>query len=359
MRRSFPIFLLLAGIAAAASAQSGKSPRYSESVPTLEPDRRTERRADRRQPEDEDTIRVDTDLIVVPTIVRDRNGRAVTDISKQEFRVFEDGKEQEIAYFEAGDQPVTVALLLDTSYSSLFKLTEIQAAALRFIDLLRPDDRVMIVAFDEKVRVLCKPTDNRYALRLAVEAVRVGSGTSVYSAIEETLARHLSGIKGRKAIVLLSDGVDTTSAGPTPDSLLSLASETDSVVYSIRYDTFGDVQKSRQNQAEIRYDENDRPYQVLKPRAKGEREEDYRTADEFLRSLSVQTGGRLIDVRSAGNVREAFSQIADELRRVYGLGYYPSGDRQVGVRYAIKVRVYRPDLVVRARNGYEIAAGRR
>jgi VWFA-related protein len=278
----------------------------------------------------------------------------VTNLRRGEFKLFEDGVEQEIAYFAAEEQPFTVAILLDMSYSSVFKLEDIQSAALAFIALLRPEDKVMIVAFDEKVRVLCRPTNDRYALRLAIEAAKIGSGTSFYDAVGTALRDELSLIKGRKAVVMLSDGVDTTSKRSDARNLLRSVAETDVVFYPIRYDTYDDVQRTRQNQAEIRYDDDDRPYQVLKPRVKGEREEDYRAAAEFARAIASNTGGRVFDVSSTTNLGTAFRSIADELRRVYTLGYYPSGERKVGVRYAIKVRVYRPDLVVRARGGYRL-----
>ncbi|MBK8811847.1 MAG: VWA domain-containing protein [Acidobacteria bacterium] len=360
MDRYITAALLFSALTTVCVAQSGNVKTYSESVPTLErktsesdKPRKTEKKTD-----DDETIRVETDLIIVPTQVTDRSGRALTNLRKGEFKIFENNVEQEIAYFAAEEQPFTVALLLDMSYSSVFKIADIQSAALSFINQLKPDDKVMIVAFDEKVRVLCKPTNNRYALKLAVEATRIGSGTSLYSAIDGVLRDYFSTIKGRKAVVLLSDGVDTTSQSFDARSVMRSISETEVIFYPIQYDTYEDVQKTRQNQAEIRYDEDDRPYAVIKPRVKGEREEDYRAANEFVEDIADRTGGRTFKVSSTTNLASAFKTVADELRRVYSLGYYPSGNREVGVRYAIKVRVYRPNLVVRARNGYELSADR-
>lgn len=347
-------------VAVGAPAQSGNSKKYSESVPRLE--RRSAalvpQPESRRAGDDDETIRVDTELIIVPTQITDRSGRAVVNLRKSEFKIFENDAEQEIAYFAAEEQPFTVALLLDMSYSSIFKIDDIQFAAKSFISQLKPADKVMIVAFDEKVRVLCRPTDNRYAPKLAIEATRIGSGTSLYTAIDDVMRDYLSTVKGRKAVVVLSDAVDTTSKISDPVKLLRSIGETDVIVYPIQYDTYDDVQKTRQNQAEIRYDDNDRPYTVIKPRIKGERPEDYRIADDFVADIAEQTGGRPFRVNSATNLNDAFRSIADELRKVYSLGYYPSGERKVGVRYAIKVRVYRPNLIVRARNSYELSPDR-
>ena len=98
-----------------------------------------------------------------------RKGNAVVDLRKEDFKIFENGVEQEIAYFSDEDQPSTVALMLDMSYSSVFKLEEIQAAAWAFVSQLREDDRVMVISFAKKVQVLCEPTNNRKVLRLAID----------------------------------------------------------------------------------------------------------------------------------------------------------------------------------------------
>ena len=106
-------------------------------------------------------IRIDTDLVVIPVQVSERKGQPVVDLKQREFKIFENGVEQEIAYFSDEDQPFTVALMLDMSYSSVFKLQDIQAAALTFVNQLRENDRVMIVSFADKPRILCEPTNDR------------------------------------------------------------------------------------------------------------------------------------------------------------------------------------------------------
>ncbi|MBX7053891.1 MAG: VWA domain-containing protein [Pyrinomonadaceae bacterium] len=354
MYRSTVLFAILTLTAVHSAGQAGRVKGYSESIA------RKDRTSDNSarpvsvpKPEKDDGIvRIETDLVTVPVRVNTRKGRPVTDIDRSEFKIFENGEEQEIAYFSNSDEPFTVALLLDMSYSSVFKLPEIQAAAKAFIAQLRPSDRVMVVSFDEKVRVLCEATDNRLALRYAVEAAKVGSGTSLYSAIDAALNEKLRSVKGRKAIVLLSDGVDTTSVTATAKGLLRDIDEIDTLIYPIRYDTFDDVRKIRRKDAQILYDDNDRPYVVEAPLVKGEKEEDYAAAREFLSDLAERSGGRLQRVTSATNLNEAFARIAEELRKTYSLGYYPNSERTPDSRYFIKVRVYRPDLDIRARDNY-------
>jgi VWFA-related protein len=299
-----------------------------------------------------DVIKIETELVIVPTRIADRKGRAVAGLKREEFKIFEDGVEQELAYFSNEEQPFTVALVLDMSYSSVFKLKDIQGAAFEFVGQLRPADKLMIVSFDEKVNVLCEPTNNRKVLRLAIEATKIASGTSFYSALDVIFNQKFNSVPGRKAVVVLSDGVDTTSRKNIADKILNTVGETDVLVFPIQYDTYDDVQKSRRRNAQIFYDENDRPYTIEMPRVRGEREEDYRNANDFLKEISLQSGGRVYRVSSSSNLNEAFADIADELRKIYSLGYYPSVKAKAGDRHTVKVRVYRPDLVVRAKSSY-------
>ncbi len=354
MYRSIALFAILTITAALSAGQAGRVKGYSESIARGDrsSDTPDKPRSTPKPPKDDDIVRIETDLVTIPVRVNTRKGRPVTDIDRSEFKIFENGEEQEIAYFSNADEPFTVALLLDMSYSSVFKLPEIQAAAMAFVAQLRPSDRVMVVSFDEKVRILCEATDNRRALRYAIEGSKVGSGTSLYTALDAAINDKLRNIKGRKAVVLLSDGVDTTSVAATAKSILRDVDEIDTLIYPIRYDTFDDVRKIRRKDAQILYDDNDRPYIVEAPLAKGEKEEDYTAARDFLNQLAERSGGRLQRVTSATNLNEAFARIAEELRKTYSLGYYPSSERSPEGRYFIKVRVYRPDLEIRARDNY-------
>lgn len=336
-------------------AQSGFHKNYSESVSRNEADDPVvELKADQKKNDDE-IIRVDTDLVTIPVRVTSRRGRPVPDIRQGEFRIFENGVEQELAYFSSQDAPFTVALMLDMSYSSVFKLNEIQAAAMLFIAQLRKEDKVMVVSFDEKIRILCEATDNRKALRYAIEGAKIGSGTSVYTAVDNVLNEKFKSITGRKAIVLLSDGVDTTSKTAKPADIIRDIDEMDTLIYPIQYDTFDDVRDNRRKDAMVVYDDNDRPSVVEAPLVKGEKEDDYREAREFLADIASHSGGRVQRVSSTTNLNSAFARIADELRKIYSLGYYPSSEKTAGKRYSIRVRVYRPDLDIRARDNYSTA----
>lgn len=337
------------------NAQSGRVTGYSESSPSKVTNKSqlpaTSTRS-RTSPDDAEVVRVPTDLVTIPVRITTPAGKPVADLRRDEFKIFENGVEQEIAYFSNEEQPFTVVLVLDMSYSSVFKLEDIQLAARIFVSKLREHDRVMVVAFDEKPHILCEPTNDRRILRLAIDGAKIASGTALYDTLDVVVRERLARISGRRSIVLLSDGVDTSSETATAAEIEKSFAAEDVIVYPIQYDTFDDVQKSRKKDAEIRFDDNDRPYAVQAPPKKGEREQDYAAAREFLEKISGATGGRVYRVSSTTNLNDAFSNIANELRKVYSIGYYPSEDRQSGATYDIKVRVYRPDLKITARDRY-------
>jgi len=163
-------------------------------------------------PETEDeVVRVDTALVTVPVSVKNRNGGFIPNLRREDFRIFEDDVEQEISFFETADKPFTVALLLDVSDSMKIKLNEIQEAAIAFIEQLRPNERVIVVVFAKQIVTLTDATDDRKVLFEAIRRAQTGGGTSLYDAIETVINQHLHRVAGRKAIVILTDGVDTSS----------------------------------------------------------------------------------------------------------------------------------------------------
>lgn len=359
------ILFVIAAAFGIAGAQSGRTKNYSESKATTERSRTVGRAAPSGstdasgsqtagsvvQPEME-VIKVETDLVIVPFRVTDKSGRTIPDITRDEVKIFENSEERDIAYFSDLDQPFTVALVLDMSYSSVFKLKDIQEAAKKFVAHLRPADRVMVISFAEKPIVLCEATGDRRVLNIAIEGSRIASGTGLYLTLDMVLNEKLSRIPGRKAVVLLSDGVDTSSVGQTAAGVQKDVAESDTLIFPIKYNTYDDVQKSRRSTAPIQYDDNDKPYTVDTRPGKGERAEDYAVAKEFLQTIAQETGGRLYNVTSTTNLDQAFANIANELRKIYTLGYYPSSERESGASFEVKVRVYRPDLNIRTKERF-------
>jgi VWFA-related protein len=302
-----------------------------------------------------DVIRFDTSLVTVPVTVVDRYGKYVPLLQKDDFHIFEDGVEQKISYFATTDQPITVVLLIDTSGSTQFRLEDIHNAAIGFVDKLKPDDSVMVISFDDRITVLTKPTSDREAIYKAIRRSRTGGGTRLYDAVDSIFTQHLRSITGRKAVVLFTDGVDTTSHHASYNSTLREAEESEAPIYSVDYDTSGQSSVFTQGLPIPRGRGTILGLPLPGPGgtgAPGTRPGDYRRAVDYLHALSNATGGRFYSGDSMFGIGQAFSWIAEELSRQYSLGYYPRVAGNDGQRRAIKVRVNEPELVVKSRDSY-------
>ncbi len=285
---------------------------------------------------DEDTIKVDTNLVTVPVSVFDRNGLYIADLDKENFKIFEDGKEQQIEFFATSDMPVTVALLIDISPSTSFKIDEIQNAAIAFVDQLNPQDKVMVIEFDRSYRILTDPTTDRQRIYKAIRKANFGDGTSLYDTVDYTLRKAMRRVEGRKAIVLFTDGVDTTSSRSNYDRSVNEAEESESIIFPIYYNTFLD---QRMTSSTI----------LMKPNTRGE----YALAKQYLKDLADYTGGRVFDAAATGaGLIRTFESIAEELRRQYTIGFIPQETGTPGQRKTLKVRVNRASLIIRARDSY-------
>ncbi len=197
---------------------------------------------------DVDTLRIDTNLVTVPVIANDAGGLYVADLKQDEFTVYENGNQQTIAFFATVSAPFQVILMLDTSASTGEKLRQMQQAALAFVAQLQPADRVKIISFDNEVRDLNEFTNDREQLRSAILRTRSGEGTKLYDAFELAL-NTIRALKGRKAIVLFTDGVDYHSDGATFEGTLRGLDEEGVIVYPIRYDTRAQTERIAREQA--------------------------------------------------------------------------------------------------------------
>ncbi len=302
-----------------------------------------------------DVVRVDTSLVTVPVSVVDRYGKYVPSLKRDDFRIFEEGVEQKIAYFATADQPFTVILLIDTSGSTHFRLEDIQNAAISFVSKLKPGDSVMVISFDDRIEILARPTTDRETITRAIRRTRTGGGTRLYDAVDAVLMKHLKTISGRKAVVLFTDGVDTTSRH-SYDATVREAEESDAPIYTVDYDTSGGIGIMGQGlpmpgrRGGIIFG-TPFPYPGGGGGG-GASPADYRRATAYLHDLSNTTGGRFYSADSIISISQAFAWIAEELGRQYSLGYYPKTIGQAGQRRQIKVRVKEPDLVVKARDSY-------
>ena len=329
--------------------------------------------------DDDGVIKVQTNLVTMPVSVLDRDGRFISGLQQRDFKIFENGVEQKVDYFQSVEQPFTVILMLDVSPSTEFRIEEIQNAAITFINQLRPGDRVMVVSFDERVHILSPVTNNRAQLRNAIMEAEFGDGTSLYEAVDNVIYNQLSQIQGRKAVVLFTDGVDTTSRHAGYDDTLRATEEVDALFYTIRYDTQSDMNRGWGGGGGGGYPGGGYPggggrrgggrvitmADILngifsggggvyggRGGGIGGSAADYAKGRRYLETLALNSGGREFEAQSMYNIDAAFSGIAEELRRQYSLGYYPETVGHVGDRKQIKIRVMRTGVVVRAKNSY-------
>ncbi len=321
-----------------------------------------------------DVIKVETTLVTLPVSVTDRNGRYIPNLRKEDFRLWEDGVEQQVAFFNAVDKPFSVVLMIDTSGSTRFRLEDIQNAAITFVNQLRRDDKVMVVSFDNEVQVLSEFTTDRYRLRDAIMRTETGDSTRLYDAVDLVINDRLSRIDGRKAVVLFTDGVDTTSRHASYESNMRDAEELDALIYPVQYDTYSDMAGGGGGGGgggwpgtRVPTTPIDILIQILGGVSGGNNRNrggggggnrtgtsrnEYELANRYLQDISEVTGARKYQADSIQNISVAFSNIAEELRRQYSLGYYPKNPAQAGQRRQIRVRVNQPNLAVRTRDTY-------
>lgn len=307
---------------------------------------------------DDEVVTVESAIVTIPVSVHDRNGIYIPGLSKASFKIFENGKEQEIAYFGTSDKPFTVILVLDVSSSALFKIEEIRAAATAFIDELKAVDSVMVISFDANVHILTEPTTDRPKIYRAINKANFGGNTSLYDAVATSLGRRLDKIEGKKAIVLFTDGVDTSSRWASYNSTLADADEADAMIFPIYYNTFFQNRGITSGNGPMTGNPSiNIPGTMGGSVPKGMRSEDYVQGRQYLNDLADLTGGKVFRPESTpGGLSAAFRGIAEELRRQYNIGYHPSEIGENGERKQIRVRVNRPNLIIRARDSYIVGA---
>lgn len=320
--------------------------------------------------DDDEVVRVETNLITVPVSVLDRDGKYIPDLRKEDFRLFENDAEQEVAFFAPVDQPFTVALVLDMSGSTGPFRREIQRAANAFAGQLRAGDRAMVVSFASEIKVMCEPTDDRRELYNAISLSAQPEGsTTLYDAVDFVLNRKLKNIKGRKAIILFTDGMDTASRQATFESTLRDAEEADALIYPVQYDT---RTLSNPNNTQptptitvpgIPFPIPNRVPQMPQPRGGGQTPRNRRPASlpdahllpsRYLEALARKTGARHYRAEKLADIGQSFALIAEELRHQYSLGYYPKTIAKAGEQRRIKVKVNRTKVAVRARETYVV-----
>ena len=267
-------------------------------------------------------FRVEVDAVNILATIHDKDTRKfVTDLTKEDFEIYEDGVRQDITNFtQQINLPLTIALCMDTSSSVRLKLAFEKETAIDFLyAVMRPIDRALLVEFDTGVTLVHDFTSNPNDLVREIKLLRAGGGTSLYDAVYLVAEQKMLQEEGRKTVVILSDGADLTSKH-TFEEMLRMAYQAEITVYAISTTRFG---------ADIDHE-----------------------GDNALRQLTEGTGGRVFFPYSAEQLVSAFQEVDQELRSQYNLTYVPSNRKRDGAFREVKVKVARKNVSIRHRQGY-------
>jgi Ca-activated chloride channel family protein len=338
---------------------------------------------------EDEIVRVDTQLIPVPVVVRDHTGRPVMNLRAENFTIYEDGKPQRLASFATTDAPFEVALLLDTSGSTRAEVALIRRAANDFIEALRPGDRVAVVSFNTAeegaqklatVEVQTFLTDDRDALKEAVENIGASNGTPYYDALER-VAKEIfreppkAELRGRRALVALTDGVDSTSDSDFAAARARLL-QAGVLCYFVEVNTEDYVEDRLLRDCEddgrlsLSKVQLERYRRIFNPQADAQDYASfcqlgsfermqisrslYQLARQEMNQLARDTGGKTFDAPDLRSARAAFAEVADDIGKQYSLGYYSSNKARDGRFRQIRVEVRGlQGAQVNAREGYQ------
>jgi VWFA-related protein len=340
-----------------------------------------------------DVVRVETQLVSVPAVVTDGAGRPLTGLRAEDFQIFEDGRPQKIANFATTEAPFEVVLLLDTSGSTREEVGLIRRAALAFVEALRPGDRVAVLAFDTKqdgseklatVEVKTPLTDDRKELQEAIENIGASNGTPFYDSLERVTKEVFrdgprDALRGRRALVALTDGVDSTSESDF-ESAREMLKRAGLVSYFVEVNTEEYVEdrlmEDCQDDGALRlsHAQLERYRRVIAPGADAADFSDfcrmgqfermhasrtlYQIARQEMNQLARESGGKTFPVADLRDAQRAFRQVAEDIGTQYSLGYYPTNKTRDGAFRNIRVTVRGVrDAQVRARDGYRAPRG--
>jgi Ca-activated chloride channel family protein len=310
-RTLFPLALVVAAAAALAAQPQNPPPQNPQQPPQV-------------------PFRVGVELVSMNVTVTDGSQKYITDLSPEDFNVFEDGVKQEVTFFNKTNLPIALALLLDTSASMETKLPTAQEAAIGFAKKLRSQDLAEVIDFDSRVVVLQNFSNSVPELEQAIHKTSAGGSTSLYNAIyialkdlKKIVAKNTEEIR-RQAIVVLSDGEDTSSLLPF-EEVLDLAKRSETAIYSIGLRT---------------------------PDGPGATTKGFKEAEFVLRQFSQETGGRAFFPSALADLTNVYGQIADELSSQYTVGYTSRNAKRDGSWRRIVVRINRPNLTARTKLGY-------
>ncbi|MBX3297170.1 MAG: VWA domain-containing protein [Acidobacteria bacterium] len=270
--------------------------------------------------EEDAPLTIDSNLVVLNVSVRDGRGLHVSGLRQSAFSVLEDGVTQPVSFFAAEETPFAAVILLDSSGSMGSNISLARSAAIRFLDGLRPEDNVAIYRFDSRVHMVQDFSNSRDVNERIFE-VKADGMTVLYDAIFKAAEELSKRPEKRRAIIVLSDGADTQS-GRSATRALKAASAANAVIYSVDMTPSSSTSSGRQASRAV------------------------------LKDFAEKTGGTFVEKPGGADLRTAFEAIVKELGVQYTLGYEPLNEKKDGKWRSIELRIARPNLTIRTRDGY-------
>jgi VWFA-related protein len=301
---------------------------------------------------DEPGISIATNEVLLPITVRDQNERFVSNLTAQNFSIYEDGVQQQVSSFALKRLPVHVLLMLDTSSSVQREIEDFKAAALDFAERLDAQDSLSLIKFDDRIELVLDWTTSRGALRRSLNRLTTGMFTKFHDAMYLAAHEHFTQVKGRKAIIVFTDGVDSGRGRKTANESLRALLEAETPVYVISKTQLQRLSEERElSSYENQTDGTRAPSQL---RADGLRLslEALAASEKQLTRMAQETGGRIILPLSFSELGRVFEEIADELRSQYAIFYTPADLTRDGRYRTIRVKVNCTGCRATTRFGY-------
>lgn len=318
--------------------------------------------------QDQPAIELRSDLVSFTVTVSLPGGEALATLKPENFRVYENNTPQVITHFSAVDAPVDIMLMVDDSGSMREQMNLVKRAAGQFVDRMRPQDRAGVIAFGRQVELLADLTHSRATLRDAIDRIPKGSGTAFYDALYLVATEPLQGASARKAIIVLTDGVDSSSYYNYEQASEALE-RAGVTVYFIEVDTEEEVVRGlRRGYFTLSPDQLERYRRAFRPEDPPLRYRNplfftpdetaemarglYQLARAELRRLAERTGGKVFPLQTFSQLKAIYEQIGAELGTLYSIGYYPTNAKHDGTWRSLRVEVNIPGAKAHARSGY-------
>ena len=269
---------------------------------------------------DDEIINIESSVVILNAAVSDNSGKPVSGLKQSQFKIFEDGKEQKIDFFQSQETPFAAVILLDTSGSMEERVSMARSAAIYFLDGLRPNDVAALYNFDSKVSIV-QDFSNSRDINEKIFDLKADGNTVLNDAVFQAAQELAKRPEKRRAIIVLSDGTDTRS-GHSADKALKAALASNVIIYTVDMSVIDSHGTERMQ------------------------------SQGALKNFADKSGGYFVATPGGAAMRDAFKGIVEELSVQYTLGYQPIITKKDGKWHSVEVRIARPNLNIRTRKGY-------